>query len=125
MTRPDRAGPPAYLGRARVPVTRRGVDLAALAEELSTRLGRRVVLGGRLPQADGDVGEVEVRDADTGEVLDVAADVDDALQVHDPHPVRSPAAVLAQAARSARTVGQLGDAVADYADAIDAALGGR
>lgn len=118
MTQPkqDAPGRPA----ARSVETRRPVDLAALADELTARLGRPVVLGGTLPQdAEDGVGRLSVRDAETGEEIDDEA-VADVVEAHVP-PVRvSPAAQLVKAAEEARTIAQLSAAIVAYARTLEA-----
>lgn len=112
MTRPKQESPGRVARRVEV---RKPVDLAALADELSVRLGRPVVLGGTLPQDTEDgLGLITVRDAETGEEIDDEA-VAGVVEAHVP-PVRvSPAAQLAKAAEEARTVAQLSAAIVAYA----------
>lgn len=120
MTRPKQESPGRVARRVEV---RKPVELAALADELSVRLGRPVVLGGTLPQdTEAGLGLITVRDAETGEEIDKEIDEEAVAAVVKAHvpPVRvSPAAQLAKAAEGARTVAQLSAAIVAYARSLE------
>lgn len=105
------------------PLTRDDVDLAALAAELTERLGRPIALTARTPgQRDADGAELPgvllVLDAATGEELE---DVDGrsvaaAVRAHQPPP--PPEQRRADALKAARAKAGKGDTAGALADVL-------
>lgn len=96
-------------------IAREGVDLGQFSDELSARLGRRVVVTLSPPPQGGKLGQVVVRDE-----VDEEVDVDDeavaaAIAAHVPPAVPAdPLDALASALTGANTIAKLRDALGGY-----------